>query len=274
MLRQSRLVFINTLRRRLLPCAVPATCLLAAISSMPPIAAGAPTESSIPSWVPVYPGAKVGALRSQPGSAESYSWFKITTRDPCGRVWRFYDEQLKLAGFSVVYEGLDPDGCQNLRAHTAGGTREINLSGGVLVDYSGGNPVRSTRYEVELVQRGNVDRIARPGDRTSRDGSSSGLQIPSWVPSYPRSAPKNFTARQSGPERFVSFSFTSQDDARRILSWYQDNLKQLGFTVSMDVVGTNGLLRSNTRDNSRSLKIEVSAAGAQNVVLLEIRDGK
>jgi hypothetical protein len=42
----------------------------------------------------------------------------------------------------------------------------------------------------------------------------------------------------------------------------------------MDVAGTNGPLRSNTADNSRAVKIEVSAAGGQNVVLFELRDGK
>jgi hypothetical protein len=40
----------------------------------------------------------------------------------------------------------------------------------------------------------------------------------------------------------------------------------------MDVAGTNGALRSNTRDNNRAVKIEVSAAGGQNVVLMEIRE--
>jgi hypothetical protein len=47
----------------------------------------------------------------------------------------------------------------------------------------------------------------------------------------------------------------------------------MGFTVSMDVFGTNGALRSNTRDQSRAVKIELSAAGGQNVVVFEIRDG-
>jgi hypothetical protein len=41
----------------------------------------------------------------------------------------------------------------------------------------------------------------------------------------------------------------------------------------MDVFGTNGALRSNTRDQSRAVKIELSAAGGQNVVVFEIRDG-
>jgi hypothetical protein len=58
------------------------------------------------------------------------------------------------------------------------------------------------------------------------------------------------------------------------LSWYQDRLRQMGFNVSMDVFDTKGALRSNTRDQSYAVKIDVSAAGGQNVVVLDVRDGR
>jgi hypothetical protein len=235
-----------------------------------PQAPGRSSQAAIPAWVPVYPGAKTEVLRSQPDSTESYLWFKIISRDPCGRVWRFYDEKLKLAGFSVVNGGSHgAEDCVGvMRSHTAGGTREVNLTGGV--------SARGTEYEVEVVERGGAqggaDQRSRPASGTRRESGAANGGIPAWLPVYPRWAPQNVSAQQSGSESFISFNFTSRDDARTILSWYQDRLRQAGFNVSMDVAGTNGALRSNTRDNSRAVKIEVSAAGGQNVVLMEIRD--
>ncbi|MDQ1469721.1 MAG: hypothetical protein QOJ99_1201 [Bryobacterales bacterium] len=143
----------------------------------------------------------------------------------------------------------------------------MNLTGGV--------SVRGTEYEVEVVERGaaqGADQPSRPASGTRQESGTASGGIPAWLPVYPRWAPQNVSVRQSGPEYFISFNFTSRDDARSILSWYQDRLRQAGFSVSMDVAGTNGALRSNTRDNNRAVKIEVSAAGGQNVVLMEIRE--
>ncbi len=233
-----------------------------------PPAAVAASDSVIPAWVPVYPGSKVTVSRTQQAGTESYLWFTVLTRDVCGRVWRFYDEKLKLAGFSVVLSTRsgDEDCVHVMRAHTAGGEREVNLSGGPRITYSAGNPVRNTEYEVEVVQRG--------GSGTRQKEEAANGSIPTWLPAYPGWVPQGISAKRDGAETFISFRFTSRDDAKRILSWFQEKLRQMGFNVSMDVFGTNGALRSNTRDQSRAVKIEVSAAGAQNVVLMEIQDGQ
>lgn len=125
-----------------------------------------------------------------------------------------------------------------------------------------------------MVQRGGTNPASGSRTGAQQENSASDGRIPAWVPAYPGSVPQGVSAKRDGSENFVSFRFTSRDHARRILSWFEDKLRQKGFTVSMDVAGTNGALRSNTRDQSRSVKIEVSAAGAQNVVLMEIRDGQ
>jgi hypothetical protein len=231
----------------------------------PKTSSGSSSQVSIPAWVPVYPGAKVGVPTSSQGRTELNIWFTISTGDPCNRVWRFYEERLNLAGFSVV-KGTQRDGCVIvLESHDPAG-RKVNLSGGSFAN--------GTRYQVEVVQLSDGDRSGQPGNGTRKDSTTVNSGIPSWLPVYPQSAPRNLQARQSGPEYFVSFTFTTRDDARSILSWYQDKLRQMGFRVDMDVAGTAGALRSNTRDNSRAVKIEVSAAGGQNVVLLEVRDQK
>jgi hypothetical protein len=228
---------------------------------------------SIPSWVPIYPAANVSAVTSVPGRVESMISFKILTGDSCERVVSFYEERLNLAGFSVVKSGPDRDRCIHvLQSHNPAGTRKVNLSGGILIQERGGKPVQMTRYEVEVIQLRDTGESGGPNSEAGQNTNTVNGPIPPWVPAYPRAVPQNFSERKSGRERSVSFTITTRDDARTILSWYQDKLRQTGFTVTMDVAGTAGALRSNTRDNSRALKIEVSAAGSQNVALFEVRE--
>jgi hypothetical protein len=267
---QLQVRFRDTVRCRLTAWAFSAAAFTTALLFAPGVGE---SQSAIPAWIPIYPGAKVTDTKSQPGGTESYLWFTISTRDACGRVWRFYDEKLKLAGFNVVTDTIADD-CPNvIRAHTARGEREVNLSGGLRISYnSSGNPVRNTEYGLEVVQRGSASGGSIPRGGARQDTASD--RIPAWVPAYPGSVPQGISGRREGRENSVSFRFTSRDDTRRILSWYQDRLRQMGFTVSMDLFGTNGALRSNTRDQSRAVKIDLSAAGGQNVVVLEIRDGR
>jgi hypothetical protein len=228
---------------------------------------------SIPAWVPIYPGANVGVATSDRGGVETTIRFKILTGDPCERVGRFYEERLNLAGFSVVKSGPDQNRCIAVfQSHNPAGTRKVNLTGGILIQERGGKPVQMTRYEVEVIQLRETGQSGGPNYGTGQNTKTGNGPIPPWVPSYPHAVPQNVSDRQSAGEHFVSFTFTTRDDARTILSWYQDRLRQTGFTVSMDVAGTAGALRSNTRDNSRALKIEVSAAGGQNVALFEVRE--
>jgi hypothetical protein len=248
--------------RRLTAWAFPAALLFA-----PGIAV---CQSEIPAWIPIYPGGKVEDITSNPSGGESYLWFTVSTRDACGRVWRFYDEKLKLAGFSVITGPIGDDCPNTIRAHGPRG--EVNLSGGLRISYdSRGNPVRNTDYGFEVVQRGNSNASSMPRGGPPRDG---GGRIPAWVPAYPGAVPLDISGQRDGRENFVTFRFNSRDDTRHILSWYQQRLTQLGFNVSMDVFDTKGALRSNTRDQSRAVKIDVSAAGGQNVVVFEVRDGR
>src|ERR1035437_822214 len=258
-------------RRQLL-----AVTFLAIVISAGPAAQQRSAQSSpvsIPAWVPIYPGARVDAPRSARGRVERTMWFKVMTSDSCERVVRFYEEKLNLAGFSVVKGVHDQDGCTGvLQSHNAPGTRKVNLSGGMLVQENRGRPVKVTDYAVEVIELTASGQSGPQGNGVRQENGSTHSAIPQWVPPYPRTVPRNISAKQSGREYFLSFTFTTPDNAQSILSWYQDRLRQSGFTVNMDVFGTNGALRSNTRDNSRALKIEVSAAGGQNVALFEVRE--
>lgn len=214
--------------------------------------AGTSSKVSLPSWVPVYPGAKV-ELDSRYPNTNSEMQFVLSTSAPFRQVVAFFENRLTLAGFSVVKSGSGENGSLQMNSHDPSGSRAVNLFFGTRMSL--------TEVSMEVVQRDEA-----------RQSSAAGARIPAWVPPYPRAVPQNLSDRQSGREHSVSFTFITRDDARTILSWYQDRLRQTGFTVTMDVAGTSGALRSNTRDNSRALKIEVSAAGGQNVALFEVRE--
>jgi hypothetical protein len=225
--------------------------------------AGGQPKVSIPAWVPIYPGAKVEVPRAPSPGVQTTMWFTVSTGDSCARVMKFYEERLTLAGFSLV-RATTSDGCIGIeRAHDPAG-REINFSGGEMAN--------GTRYELEVIQLSGGDQSSRPANGRRQDSGAGNGGIPSWVPVYRQWAPRNLSTRQSGQDYETSFSFNTRDDARSILSWYQDQLRRTGFRVDMDVAGTNGALRSHTPDNRMALKIEVSAAGGQNVVLLEARE--
>jgi hypothetical protein len=220
----------------------------------------------IPRWVPIYPGAKVTGGTSKQTRTESYLWFTITTSDPCQQVINFYENQLNLAGFNVVKGTNDGEGCMGvLQSQGAGGMRSVNLTGGATAS--------GTRFGVEVVQRHVGNQLGSSQGGVERDSNAAAEnRIPRWVPVYPRWTPQNFSARQSGPEYFLSFSFTTSDEIKQVLSWYQEKLRQAGFRVDLDVVGSSGALWSNTPDNRRSLGIKASSVGPQNVLLLEVRD--
>jgi len=219
----------------------------------------------IPNWVPIYPGAKVTGGTSKQTRTEYYIWFTISTNDNCQQVFSFYERQLNLAGFSVVKGNNDGEGCMGvLESHGAGGTRSVNLTGGAMTS--------GTRFGIEVVQRNVGGQIERPRGASQDGDAAVEARIPAWVPVYPGWTPENLSLRQSGPEVFLSFTFTTGDEIRKVLSWYEEKLRQEGFRVSMDVVGPSGALRSNTADNHRSLKIEASNAGPRNVIMFDVRD--
>jgi hypothetical protein len=213
--------------------------------------------SEVPSWVPIYPGAKITDVQFKPGRVQSHLAFRISTRDACRRVSQFYEDRLTTAGFSLV-KGSSDQGCIGvMQSHDGSHTRNLNLSGGMTV--------RGTEFQVEVTE------LADSAD-AGRTAVPKGT-IPSWVPLYPQAtSPKNLASHRSARETFTTFTIETRTDVRTLLGWYQNRLRQAGFEASMDVAGNNGVLRSHTRDNDRDLKIEVSMTGGQNVAMFEVRD--
>ena len=166
---------------------------------------------------------------------------------------------MRLAGFNVGNPTSPlPDYCTaGVGGDGPGHTRGLRVRGGGAT----GGP---SSFEVQAVVR------ELPGSSVEGIGA-----IPGWVPQYPGSKPANLVARQSGGERTANFNFTTSDDARKVIGWYERELKAAKFTIVGSTVFDDSTAKLSTQDaaTGRSiLKIRMEPAGSRKVVAIETRD--
>ena len=220
---------------------------------------GSAAVRGVPDWVPMYPGARVSGVETRNAGVETYTTFQLDSTHDCQKVFAWYEEKLKVAGFNVLNSMGTADGCSGImRAEGAGNTRALNLNGG---GAAGG----SSRLAVQAVVR------QLPGGGTA----SGPAGIPSWVPQYPGSKPANVVTKQEGGERSADFSFTTTDDAKAVIAWYERTLKAARFTIVGSTVFDASTAKLTAQDaTGRSiLNLRMEPAGAQKVVAIGAREG-
>ncbi len=222
--------------------------------------AGASTSvRGVPDWVPIYPGAKVTGVETRNAGVETYTTFQLDSTADCENVYAWYDEKLKVAGFDVGGTTNRLAACDAImRAEGPGNTRALTLNGG---GASGG----PSRWEFRAVVR------QLPGVGTAGREAA----IPTWVPQYPGSKPANVVSNQAGPERSANFSFTTADDAKTVIAWYERTLKAARFTIAGSTVFDASTAKLTAQDaTGRSiLNIRMEPAGGKKVVAVEAREG-
>lgn len=213
----------------------------------------------LPDWIPIYPGAKVSEIETRNAGVETYTTFQLDSTADCEKVYAWYDEKLKVAGFNVTGNVNRLDSCYAImRSDGAGNLRGLNLMGGG----ASGGPSRLT---VQAVVRD------LPGVGVAGGGGA----IPAWIPQYPGSKPANVVTKQEGPERSAEFSFTTGDDAKAVIAWYERTLKDKGFTIIGSTVFDASTAKLTAQDpTGRSiLNIRMEPAGGRKVVAIEAREG-
>jgi hypothetical protein len=220
---------------------------------------GSAAIRGVPDWVPIYPGARVSGVETRNAGVETYTTFQLDSTHDCQKVFAWYEEKLKVAGFNVLKSTGGADGCSGImRAEGGGNTRALNLNGGG----AAGGP---SRVAVQAVVR-----------QLSGGGAASGPGgIPSWVPQYPGSKPANVVTKQEGEERSADFSFTTKDDAKTVIAWYERTLKAARFMIVGSTVFDASTAKLTAQDaTGRSiLNVRIEPAGAQKVVAIEAREG-
>ena len=212
---------------------------------------------NIPDWFPIYPGGKIVKVESHNnGPMESVQRFTISNiAADCVKATDWYDEKLKLAGFTVVkYAGYTNGYCSsNLNADGPGNVHGIRMSG------DGGNPSSL-----------NVDAVTRDMPGAGPQGAG---KAPAWLPQYPGSAPANFVATDSGPEHRIEFNFTTADDAPKIIGWYNQQLRGAGFDIASAGAPDLDYGRLSASKAASIVSIRVEPAGGKRAVFIETRDG-
>src|SRR5947207_14635911 len=71
-------------------------------------------------------------------------------------------------------------------------------------------------------------------------GAAAGNELPAWIPLYPGSAPQGTFSAQAKDGNQTTFSFKTKDAPAKVISYYQDQLKSGGFTISMTTTSPQG----------------------------------
>ncbi len=95
-----------------------------------------------------------------------------------------------------------------------------------------------------------------------RMGENSGAKLPSWVPAYPGATIEGSFAAQGPDGSSGSFSFKTSDAADKVTSFYQDQLKSAGFTVTLVSSGNQGgMVSGEDTANKRTVIVMVNGSG-------------
>jgi hypothetical protein len=214
-------------------------------------------SAAIPVWFPLYPGGKPGSVETtKTPPIETFHRFSITEIPvDCVKVTDWYEEKLKLAGFQVVRNAGWVNGfCDlNLNADGPGNSHGVRMGGG------GRDTTNLNIYAIDREM---------PGAAPVGTG-----KVPSWVPVYPGSAPSNVTATDFGPEHKVEFSFTTDDDAPKIIAWYEQQLRAAGFSISSAGASDKDYGRLASSKGRSIFTIRVEPTGAKRSVFAEAREG-
>jgi hypothetical protein len=92
-------------------------------------------------------------------------------------------------------------------------------------------------------------------------GNAAGNNVPSWVPAYPGWAPQGTISATNAEGSQNTFSFKSTDPASKILSFYSDQLKAAGFTISMTTTSDQGgLVQANDDAKKHTISVIVGTS--------------
>ena len=93
-------------------------------------------------------------------------------------------------------------------------------------------------------------------------------KLPSWIPMYPGATVQaNISAKGDGSDgsgEGGNFSFTTQDSASKVLSFYQDKAKELGLKVNLNATsGEGGTIMAADDDGKRSLTVLAGSSSGE-----------
>ena len=80
----------------------------------------------------------------------------------------------------------------------------------------------------------------KSAEGTAKFGSGAVDKLPSWLPAYPDSRPEGSYSAQTKEGESGGFHFTTKDAPNKVISFYEEGLKQAGLTVKTNILQQNG----------------------------------
>src|SRR5215813_13272642 len=118
----------------------------------------------------------------------------------------------------------------------------------------------------------------KTSEGVAKFGSGSVDRLPDWMPAYPGAQSEGSYSAKTGEGESGGFHFTTKDSPEKVISFYEDNLKQAGMRVTTNILHTNskatgGMASAETSNKKRTAYINVFTAeeGTQVTVGFEIK---
>jgi hypothetical protein len=94
------------------------------------------------------------------------------------------------------------------------------------------------------------------GKTASMEFGADSAKAPSWIPTYPGSNPQGTFSLNSGEGGGGAFNFTTADAPAKVLEFYQNQLKQAGFKITITAsAGEGSMLIAQEEGGQRSVTV-------------------
>jgi hypothetical protein len=98
-------------------------------------------------------------------------------------------------------------------------------------------------------------------DGTIKFGAAAGNTAPAWVPVYPGSSPQGTFSTQTPEGSQNTYSLKTKDSAGQVLTYYENQIKSAGFSITTTVKSdAGGMLSGESTDKKRTLMITVGSS--------------
>jgi hypothetical protein len=101
-------------------------------------------------------------------------------------------------------------------------------------------------------------------DGSIKFGAAAGNATPAWLPVYPGSAPQGTMSTQTSQGSQNTYAFKTPDAPPKVISFFQDQLKSSGFTVSIVSSGEQGgMIQATDASKNRSVLVTAGASSGE-----------
>lgn len=120
--------------------------------------------------------------------------------------------------------------------------------------------------------------VVQSPEGTTKFGSGT-AQVPTWIPSYPGSSPEGSYSAQGVEGSSATYSFKTKDAIDKVSSFYQDNLKSAGFTITNTVLSTDknssgGMLSAEDAGKKRTVVVTLGTDNGETTVAVMFSEKK